>query len=254
MNCQLDHTLVSTCDICSYDVDLFKKLSIQNVCRFFQESAWKHAEMLGVGYTDFFPIGKLWVLSRLAVSIYEYPQWGETITLHTWPSGCEGLFALRDYEIKNSADKTIICGRSAWLIIDRNRRRPQRIEQVACNLPIVNRINEFIVETAKIDELTGDFDASIVLSRYSDLDMNGHVNNTAYIEWIMDTYTMEFHKQYELRNISVNFMAETMAGEQVKINSGKLTDTLICQHSLVKSSDNTEVCRVITQWGKRTIS
>lgn len=231
----------------SFEVDLLKHLTVQNICKYFQEAAWKHAESLGVGFSDLIPKGKLWVLSRIAISISRLPQWGETIKLRTWPCGFKSVFAQREFEIIDSEDRAIISGSSAWIIIDKNSRRPQRVEQFTSRIPEVSNKNRFGIEALKVGEIKDKDQGMIVRSVYSDLDMNGHVNNTRYIGWAIDTYNKEFHLTHQLRNLYVNFLNETDIEEQLEIQTKK-TGVQTYLHSIKRVRDNVETCRIEMLW------
>ncbi len=231
----------------SFEVDLLKRLTVQNVLKYFQEAAWKHAESLGVGFSDLLPKGKLWVLSRIAISISRLPQWGETIKLRTWPCGFQSVFAQREFEVIGSEDRVMICGSSAWIVIDKNSRRPQRVEQFTSGIPQVPNKNRFGIEASKISEIKENDTSMIVKSVYSDLDMNGHVNNTRYIGWAIDTYSKEFHLTHQLRNLYVNFLNETDIEEQLEVQTKKI-DTQTYLHSIKRIRDNVETCRMQMFW------
>ena len=53
--------------------------------------------------------------------------------------------------------------------------------------------------------------------RVSDLDINQHVNNTKYAQWILDSIPYELHKVLLLKAYSVNFLAETHLGDEVRV-------------------------------------
>src|SRR5512133_1225031 len=82
-----------------YDADASHRAGIVTICKFLQESAWNHANHLGFGYRTANEVKQVWVLVRLLVKMERYPNWGEMVTVRTWPRGMEGLLALRDFEI-----------------------------------------------------------------------------------------------------------------------------------------------------------
>ena len=58
--------------------------------------------------------------------------------------------------------------------------------------------------------------------RNSDLDVNGHVNNTRYAQWILDSIPLEAHAAYRLDEYEINFLAETNVGDTVVIERGEV--------------------------------
>ena len=52
---------------------------------------------------------------------------------------------------------------------------------------------------------------------YSELDLNGHVNNTRYLNWIDDLLPDTYHKKGSIRSIQLNFQKEIQADTRVTL-------------------------------------
>jgi len=48
---------------------------------------------------------------------------------------------------------------------------------------------------------------------YSDIDFNGHLNNSKYVDYIMDCFPVAEHKKHSLRSVDLNFMHEALPGD-----------------------------------------
>jgi acyl-ACP thioesterase len=59
---------------------------------------------------------------------------------------------------------------------------------------------------------------------FSETDINGHLTNTRYVDWICDLAPMEFHRDHPMRGLRINYRAETFPGENVPLR-GSLDDT-----------------------------
>jgi acyl-ACP thioesterase len=201
----------------SYDVDFKRRATLDALCRYFFDAAWNHAEALGVGYTHLAEQAKFWVLSRLAMKIQRAPQWGEQVTLNTWPREPRGIIALRDFELVDALGARIVGGVSGWLVLDAHSRRPQRLDKLQWALKQfpVQRATE--QEPEKLAERVDGAECFSALVRYGDLDVNHHVNSASYIRWLMDAYTLEFHRKHAVQCLEVNYLGETTAGQQVSV-------------------------------------
>jgi medium-chain acyl-[acyl-carrier-protein] hydrolase len=51
---------------------------------------------------------------------------------------------------------------------------------------------------------------------YSDLDIMRHVNSIRYIQWLMDLYPLSLFENKRLARIDINYMAETLFGEDLE--------------------------------------
>jgi acyl-ACP thioesterase len=45
------------------------------------------------------------------------------------------------------------------------------------------------------------------------VDFYGHINNSKYIDFIMDCFSLSSHRQYSLRSIEVNYIKEAFPGD-----------------------------------------
>lgn len=48
--------------------------------------------------------------------------------------------------------------------------------------------------------------------RPSDLDLNGHVNNLSFAQWILNASPLSMHREHALSSYEVNFLAEVCEG------------------------------------------
>jgi acyl-ACP thioesterase len=53
---------------------------------------------------------------------------------------------------------------------------------------------------------------------FSDLDRNGHMNNTRYLEWMGDLLPSAFHRSHTPREFTVCYHSEAMEGEPLDIH------------------------------------
>jgi acyl-ACP thioesterase len=59
---------------------------------------------------------------------------------------------------------------------------------------------------------------------YSDLDVNGHMNNTRYLDWVCDLLPSAFHRDHPLKAATICYMTEALEGQQLQLSwSGEET-------------------------------
>ena len=59
-------------------------------------------------------------------------------------------------------------------------------------------------------------DALVFRARRGDIDLNGHVNNVHYVEWLMEG---RLDSAAPCRELDIVFKSETLAGEEVRVDS-----------------------------------
>jgi acyl-ACP thioesterase len=230
----------------SYDVDATRRATSLSLCRYFLEAAWNHAEALGLGFSHLRSQGKFWVLARLRLEMQQYPAWGDRAILRTWPRGLKSVFALRDFELQDETGTRIAAGSSAWLVIDSVSKRPQRLHKLFPSLAALNGKAALGCDPEELgDNKTWD-NACPLTVRYTDIDVNKHVNSTRYIGWTLDAYPAGFHIDHSLRVLEVNYLGETLEGEQLTVRT-RQSDAAVYSHSLIKPSGS-EVCRACLEW------
>ena len=70
-----------------------------------------------------------------------------------------------------------------------------------------------------------DGDTFTLHAGYFDFDLNRHVTSTRYIDWMMDTFPVDFHAKHFPKRISVNFMKETLPGDSITLVRHKGSDS-----------------------------
>ena len=110
---------------------------------------------------------------------------------------------------------------ASWLTLDMQTRRPLKLslgeDRLECRADgTLDLVPEKIPPLALLDE------AATFRVRNSDLDLNGHVNNTRYAQWILDSVPQKSHAAYDIDVYEVNFLSETHVDDVVAIERGKL--------------------------------
>jgi acyl-ACP thioesterase len=233
-------------DITSYHADFNQRLTPVSLFYFLQESAWKHANSRGFGWTHLAERNEFWVLAKMHVLIKQMPKWTEKIRVETWGKSPELLTAFRDFEFFNTNNQSIILATSSWHILNMQTHRPTALSHFVDDFPIVNR-HAIEEKPQKIQIPTSNTIKSNFFTIFSsDIDINQHVNNTKYVQWAMDCIPFEFQKQYLLSEIEVNFLSEARIGENYFIETyqNKLNFT----HFIISDKDNRKLAAIESRW------
>jgi acyl-ACP thioesterase len=210
-------------------VDRSDRLTLDAAFGFFQEAAISHAVVIGVGRDTMTEKGEGWILSRLSVFIEERPKYGETVTVRSWPRGPEKLFCLRDYDILNAEGKPLVRGRSGWLVIDIEKRRPKRIEPIAAKLPLNEGLDALTSGPLGLVARENLVSAGERQAAYSDIDYYGHVNNVRYVQWIQDISDPDSLDNAKQMRLDINYMSEILPGEKVSLFSAPVEQGPVAQ-------------------------
>jgi acyl-ACP thioesterase len=85
--------------------------------------------------------------------------------------------------------------------------------------------------------------------RISDLDLNLHTNNSRYLKWVTDTYDLDFIMNNVPISAEINYLAESRFNDSIAIlTSEEKENSSELNHSIMRTSDNTELCRLRINW------
>ena len=151
-----------------------------------------------------------WVLSRLAVELDDLPSCHESFSIQTWVENVYRLFADRNFAILNKDEKPIGYVRSVWAMISMETRTPANLLTLHGER-ITNSICEKECPIAKPGrvKVSQQEAMSEYVAKYSDLDINGHVNSVKYIEHILDLFPLETYKEKALKRFEIAYVAES---------------------------------------------
>ena len=206
-------------------IDKSDRLTLNTIFNYFQEAAISHAENLGVGRDAMAKTGQGWILSRMSVIVKKRPKYGDLLSVRSWPHGWEKLFALRDYEILDKDGNPAVSARSAWLIVDIEKRRPLRPQAIMDNLPLNTDLEAITAEENGAAGLLARESMQICSERkalYTDLDFNGHVNNVRYIQWIEDAIDPHLLETAQKMRFDINYLSEILTGETIELLSAPI--------------------------------
>jgi acyl-ACP thioesterase len=161
--------------------------------------------------------GQAWILSRMSVQVDRRPGYGETVTMRSWPMKWEKLFAVRDFDVRDSLDRPIIRARSCWIIIDMGKRRPVRPQSALEGIPLNEGLDALSFMPPGLDERMPMRKVAEHRAMYNDLDYNGHVNNVSYVRWIENAMDPSLLEKARQSRLDVNYMNEVLPGESVDL-------------------------------------
>ena len=213
----LDSVLEKAYKINSLFINTNKKLGLFGLLQLLEEIASEHALKLGFGYESYNEKGFFWVLVRQKLCMDYWPKLNDTITIKTWTKPVLGSYAIREYKIMMN-NKTIGACSSTWMILDSITRKPKKIENA---IDLFKPCTDYALDfTAKKISLPKDMVSTKTFEvRISDLDMNNHVNNIKYTQWILDSIPFKYHKSLGVKTFEINFAIETFLEDNIEIFS-----------------------------------
>jgi len=199
----------------SYDVGADGRISVAALFRYFQEAAHEHANSLGVGFHKLRRQNIFWVLSATQIEIGNLPGFDEEITVNTWPRGVNKFFSLRDFQLYHK-NQIAAKATSLWLLIDVNSKRIVRPERIIEGVDFFSDERVFTYDFTAIEPLVEKTLLEERRTRFCDLDINNHVNNIKYVEWILDA-VYDFAGIKPVKGFKIQYLSEFTINEKAFI-------------------------------------
>lgn len=212
--------------IYSYTIDAYLsdfrgKATLPMLGGFILQAATRHAEERNFGYSFMTNQRRAWVLMRMSIDILEYPNNDTSVKLHTWISDINKLFSERCFAFENQNGDYIGYARTMWASIDLETRRPTNILELKGMADFKLDKECPMSTTAKIPLLKDPEFASSFTVKYSDIDINKHLNSMKYIEHLVDIFPIEMFQEKEIRTFEINYIAEGQYGTTLDILKSK---------------------------------
>lgn len=197
-----------------FHVDFTGRLTMGVLGNHLLNCAGFHATERGFGIATLNESNYTWVLSRLAIELEEMPLQYESFSVQTWIENVYRLFTDRNFAILNKDGKPIGYARSIWAMISMDTRKPADLLSLH-NGSIVDYIcqKECPIEKPGRIKVNQKELAGEVVTKYSDIDINGHVNSIRYIEHILDLFPPEIFREKRIRRFEMAYNAESYYGD-----------------------------------------
>jgi acyl-ACP thioesterase len=240
----------------SYEVDVGGRVLPHVLFSYMLNSAWNHVFHTEFNYESLAMEGQFWALARFLMYVTAWPRWNEKVTVATWGKDIDRLFAVRDFCIRSGDGRSgsgrsesgaqLVAATSSWLILDGKTMRPQKMDRLREYFPFNHGVHALDVKLGKIVSPETRKHTSGIRVRYTDVDVNRHVNAARYLQWILDSYGFDGMKKRDLESCQLNFIGEAKPEDEVAIHADirGATDYV----SVVRVSDCRELCRSALQW------
>ncbi|NLD52604.1 MAG: hypothetical protein GX650_06890 [Clostridiales bacterium] len=211
--------LTETAPLISSAKDRFGNLRPTHLMVLMQEMGGRHSIFLGVGREELLKLGAVWVLIRSEIRIYRQPQVNDMIVATTFPGAPRRTLYPR-YHRFHLEDGTLLAeGVGAWTLADVESRRMVSLPQVTALMPDTSDLEKPIGYPGSVEPVEGREIRMERALRYSDFDVNQHVNNTRCGDWVCDLLDEEVLSTHAITRFLANYRREIRPGGPVDLTA-----------------------------------
>lgn len=199
-------------DVRTCDSDATGALSLSELLVHMQEVAGDDSHNLGFGKDKVFDQGFRWVISRTAAKVLRMPKYGERVEIITVAEPNKMFFYPRYTALRTIDGELLLESESIWAIINHETRKPVLPKASGIVIGASEEIEKELTIETKIPaiETTESIDRKVL---FTDIDINGHMNNTKYVEWSYDLLGSEYLKGKQLCDFRLSYHTEAKEGE-----------------------------------------
>lgn len=213
-------------------VQLFQEASLENIINL-KLSSWNdHRGSYG------------WVLLRKEVKVNDYPKLGETVTIETYPSGFDRIFAYRDYKMLDADKKLIAYASSTWTYMNLHTRKLAALPEKLENFD-VSQFRQVLSRPKSKIKILDDPTQSIkyIIRRYH-LDWNSHVNNNHYFKFVLEVLEPPEQK-VEPSEVTIHIKSECLEGDTIIVEAKQMKfESLVT----IRKNVNEIVALALVKW------
>ena len=197
-------------------VDRYGRLKPSMILYYVQEVAGKHFDLIAMDYDQLAERGMIWAIIRQRVQISRIPTRGETIRVETWPMPNTRVAFPRSVIAYDAEGQEVFRSISLWVLMDVKTRAMVLPAKSGLSVPGTVRGNELAPPSALPSKVMANHRTRPVC--FTDLDRNGHMNNTRYMDWIDDLLPSAFHKNHIVKEFTVCYLCETREGQNLDLH------------------------------------
>ena len=175
----------------------------------------------------------VWIIAGYDIEVIRLPRFGEEITIETEALSYNRLFCYRRFTIYDEVGQELIHMMTTFVLMDRDSRKVHAVEPEIV-APYQSEFSKKLLRGPKYQSLENPISKDYHV-RFYDLDMNGHVNNSKYLDWIFEVMGADFLTHYIPKKINLKYVKEVRPGGV--ITSSYALNGLESNHQVTSDGD-----------------
>ena len=184
----------------------------------------------------------VWIITDYEIDVVRLPRFAEEITIETEAMSYNRLFCYRRFTIYDDGGQELIHMMVTFVLMNRDSRKVHSVEPEIV-APYQSEFSKKLIRGPKYNSLENPSSKDYRV-RFYDLDMNGHVNNSKYLDWIFEVMGADFLTKHIPRKINLKYVKEVKPGGM--ITSAVELNEYESKHEII--SDGATNAQAIITW------
>lgn len=214
-----DRVLKKTYEITSDRIDFNERYDLRHLMNDFHDIAGRQATLYGVD-ADMIAekYNAMWIVTRVRIELAgDMPKWKDVVSAETYPLA-PGLVRMEREAIfrRENGEPFAMLG-SEWCVLDKTSGIPRRPKQVGYPVDLPHNARAVMSDYTVMHTDTEEKDYAFShVARVSDLDLNRHFNNVAYITLGLDAFSSS-ELSGRIARYEIAFKSQCFEGDELKV-------------------------------------
>lgn len=203
------------------NIDISNKITNKALLSFLEDTGGIHSNIAGYGLKNIKETNLSWIILNWKLKVFKRANYADTITVRTWSSNTDKLFAYRDFEVIDENGEVTAIATTKWLIVDiRNGKITKLTDEIVGPYKTENRqvFPEYKFEKLEEPEKISS-SVNYTINRQM-IDINKHVHNICYYD-LAEMALPEEIADKTFNNVEIMYKKEIKLGETVKCEYAK---------------------------------
>lgn len=201
--------------------DMYGRIKLPELMMIFTDAAGDDYSRRGLTYEVMAREGNVvFLISKMSIRYFGKIKYDSVVTMKTWEAELSGVKFNRHFHLYDEEGNIVAQARTLWLAVNPETRKIIRPNAYPYMDDIrLNPLDVDCRENGKIKLPEKTFELGSRKIVFSDIDTNGHVNNTRYAAFAEDCMPAEFMTE-NIRDFRINFVNEAKLGDTIDFIGG----------------------------------
>lgn len=192
-------------------------VGLGDLAREMEKATEEHLGSYGMSRAELKAEGKIWVIGWTSIFVDRMPEPGEPLLLRLWPGKRKGVMYPRRYAFYTRNGEGLACASSLFLLMDEESRGLAAPTEKLKSIPVVVLPGE--PELPPLQKPVPQAPAGKLTRTVgkAEIDLNGHMNNTHYLDWAEELAREEYSRAAAPRQAWVQYQQELLEGQTVEL-------------------------------------
>lgn len=218
-----------------YECDRTQYIKISTLVKMLIKISGAQSEILGVSDEYMASLGLGWIILQHEIDITRLPKANESITLTTEAESYNKFFCYRHFWVHDKDGNECAFMSTTFAVMDLNERKMGSVDEKII-APFESEKIKRIKRGEKIEPVSKIDNQKNYGVRYFDIDLNQHVNNAIYLDWILDSLDGEFLEENTPKKIAIKFNKEVLYGDDIA-SAYELVDGETTHHCITSKNE-----------------